>query len=75
MLLLTSKEIISVEVNDSIRSRLIQKFENRNVTILSNDAKRLSDRVKDNSFDKLLAVNVIYFLHPIIDYAKEFSEF
>ena len=28
--------------------------------------------VKDNSFDKLLAVNVIYFLHPIIDYAREF---
>ena len=28
--------------------------------------------VKDNSFDKLLAVNVVYFLHPIIDYAREF---
>ena len=35
-------------------------------------AKSLSDIIKDDSFDKLLAVNVIYFLHPIIDYAREF---
>ena len=72
LLELTSTEIVSIEVSDSFRSKLIQKFKNQNVTILSNDAKSLSDIIKDNSFDKLLAVNVIYFLHPIIDYAGEF---
>ena len=72
LLELTSTEIVSIEVSDSFRSKLIQKFKNQNVTILSNDAKSLSDIIKDDSFDKLLAVNVIYFLHPIIDYAREF---
>ena len=72
LLNLTSKNIISIEVSDTFRNKLIQKFKNQNVTILSNDAKNLSDIVKDNSFDKLLAVNVVYFLHPIIDYAREF---
>ena len=72
LLNLTSKNIISIEVSDTFRNKLIQKFKNQNVTILSNDAKNLSDTVKDNSFDKLLAVNVVYFLHPIIDYAREF---
>ena len=72
LLNLTSKNIISIEVSDTFRKKLIQKFKNQNVTILSNDAKNLSDIVKDNSFDKLLAVNVVYFLHPIIDYAREF---
>ena len=72
LLNLTSKNIISVEVSDTFRNKLIQKFKNQNVTILSNDAKNLSDIVKDNSFEKLLAVNVVYFLHPIIDYAREF---
>ena len=72
LLNLTSKNIISIEVSDTFRNKLIQKFKNQNVTILSNDAKNLSDIVKNNSFDKLLAVNVVYFLHPIIDYAREF---
>ena len=72
LLNLTSKNIISIEVSDTFRNKLIQKFKKQNVTILSNDAKNLSDIVKDNSFNKLLAVNVVYFLHPIIDYAREF---
>ncbi len=72
LLNLTSKNIISIEVSDTFRNKLVQKFKNQNVTILSNDAKNLSHIVKDNSFDKLLAVNVVYFLHPIFDYAREF---
>ena len=69
---LTSKKIFSIEVSDSFRNKLITRFKNHNVTILSNDAKNLSDVVKNNTFDKLLAVNVIYFLHPIKKYAEEF---
>ena len=69
---LTNKKIVSIEVSDSFRTKLIHKFKNQNVNILSNDAKNLSDVVKNNTFDKLLAVNVIYFLHPIKEYAQEF---
>ncbi|MDC1087301.1 rRNA adenine N-6-methyltransferase family protein [Alphaproteobacteria bacterium] len=69
---LSTKKIVSIEVSDSFRSKLIQRFKNQNVTILSNDAKNLSDVVKSNTFDKLLAVNVIYFLNPIKEYAEEF---
>ena len=68
---LTSKKIFSIEVSDSFRNKLIHRFKNQNVTILSNDAKNLSDVVKNNTFDKLLAVNVIYFLDPIKKYAEE----
>ena len=69
---LSSKKIVSIEVSESFRNKLIHRFKNQNVTILSNDAKNLSDVVKSNTFDKLLAVNVIYFLHPIKEYAEEF---
>jgi ubiquinone/menaquinone biosynthesis C-methylase UbiE len=72
LLELSTNKIVSIEVSDSFRSKLIQRFKNQNVTILSNDAKNLSDVVKSNTFDKLLAVNVIYFLHPIKEYAEEF---
>ena len=72
LLELSTKKIVSIEVSDSFRSKLIQRFKNQNVTILSNDAKNLSDVVKSNTFDRLLAVNVIYFLHPIKEYAEEF---
>ena len=72
LLNLTSKCITSVEVSNTFRNILFRKFKNLNVKILSNDAKNLVDVVKDNSFDKLLAVNVIYFLNPIEEYAEEF---
>ena len=72
LLNLTSECITSIEVSDTFRNILFRKFKNQNVKILSNDAKNLADVVKDNSFDKLLAVNVIYFLHPIGEYALEF---
>ena len=49
LLNLTSKNIISIEVSDTFRNKLIQKFKNQNVTILSNDAKNLSNIVEDTS--------------------------
>ena len=45
LLSLTSKNIVSIEVSDTFRNKLIQKFKNQNVTILSNDAKNLSNIV------------------------------
>ena len=32
----------------------------------------MGEIIKDNTFTKLLAINVIYFLYPLSDYAKEF---
>ena len=72
MLRLTNKKITSIEVSEKFRSELIKKFKNKNVTFFSNDAKDLNNIIKKNSFDKLLAVNVVYFLNPIAAYANEF---
>ena len=69
---LTKNKITSIEVSEKFRSQLIQKFSNKNVVFFSNDAKKMSDIIKDNTFSKLLAINVVYFLDPISDYAKEF---
>ena len=72
ILQLTNKKIISIEVSEKFRNQLIQKFSNQKVVFFSNDAKQLGDIIKDNTFTKLLAINVIYFLYPLSDYAKEF---
>ena len=44
-----------------------------NIVILGNDAKDLSTEISDGSIDKLLAINVIYFLKPIGEYILEFK--
>ena len=72
ILQLTNKKITSIEVSDKFRNQLIQKFSNQKVVFFSNDAKQLGEIIKDNTFTKLLAINVIYFLYPLSDYAKEF---
>ena len=45
----------------------------KNIVILENDAKDLSNEVHNGSIDKLLAINVIYFLKPIQEYILEFK--
>ena len=45
----------------------------KNIVILENDAKDLSNEILDGSIDKLLAINVIYFLKPIGEYILEFK--
>ena len=72
ILQLTNKKITSIEVSEKFRNQLIQKFSNQKVVFFSNDAKQLGDIIKDNTFTKLLAINVIYFLYPLSEYAKEF---
>ena len=72
MLQLTKKEIIGIEISKVFRDTLIKKFKNFNVTFYSNDARELEEIIPNNTIDKLLAVNVIYFLDPLEDYAKEF---
>ena len=65
ILQLTNKKITSIEVSEKFRNQLIQKFSNQKVVFFSNDAKQLGDIIKDNTFTKLLAINVIYFLYPL----------
>ena len=65
-------QVLAIEISDSYRKSLKNKFENQNVVILANDAKKLNNVVPDSSVDKLLAVNVVYFLEPLESYVKEF---
>ena len=64
--------VLGIEISHSYRKSLKDKFENQNVVILDNDAKDLENIVSDSSVDKLLAVNVVYFLEPLESYVKEF---
>ena len=72
MLKLTKQNITSIEVSEKFRTELIKKFHNKDVTFFSNDAKDLNGIFKNNTFNKLLAVNVVYFLTPLNFYANEF---
>ena len=65
-------QVLGIEISESYRESLENKFENQNVVILANDAKELNNVVSDSSVDKLLAVNVIYFLEPLESYVNEF---
>lgn len=68
----TDKKITSIEISDKFRKKLINKFKNKNIEFFSYDAKNMVDIIVDDTFDKLLAINVIYFLKPLNEYAKEF---
>tara|TARA_B100000780_G_scaffold195566_1_gene137977 strand:+ start:844 stop:1104 length:261 start_codon:yes stop_codon:yes gene_type:complete len=43
-----------------------------NVSILKNDARKIKGEIGDNSIDKLLGVNLVYFLAPLNVYLNEF---
>ena len=66
-------KIIGVEISAEFRRNLLKMKLPKNIVILENDAKDLSNRVPDGSIDKLLAINVIYFLKPIEEYILEFK--
>ena len=70
---ITGKEIIGLEISAEFRRNLLKMKLPKNIVILENDAKDLSNEVHDESIDKLLAINVIYFLKPIQEYILEFK--
>ena len=43
-----------------------------NVSILKNDAKKIKGEIGNNSIDKLLGINLVYFLAPLNVYLNEF---
>ncbi len=67
------KPIIGIEISAEFRRNLRKMKLPKNIVILENDAKDLSNEIPDGSIDKLLAINVIYFLKPIEEYIVEFK--
>ena len=70
---MSGNKIIGVEISAEFRRNLLKMNLPKNIVILDNDAKDLSNKVSDESIDKLLAINVIYFLKPIEQYILEFK--
>ena len=70
---ISGNKVIGVEISPEFRRNLKKMKLPKNIVILGNDAKDLSNEVHDGSIDKLLAINVIYFLKPIKEYIFEFK--
>ena len=70
---ISRNNIIGVEISAEFRRNLLKMKLPKNIVILENDAKDLSNEIPDGSIDKLLAINVIYFLKPIEEYILEFK--
>ena len=69
----SGNKITGVEISAEFRRNLLKMKLPKNIVILENDAKDLSKEIPDGSIDKLLAINVIYFLKPIEEYILEFK--
>ena len=70
---ISGNNIIGIEISTEFRRNLLKMKLPKNIVILGNDAKDLSNEIPDGSIDKLLAINVIYFLKPIGEYILEFK--
>jgi len=70
---ISANNIIGLEISAEFRRNLLKMKLPKNIVILENDAKDLSNEIPNGSIDKLLAINVIYFLKPITEYILEFK--
>ena len=70
---ISGNKIIGIEISAEFRKKLRNMKLSKNIVILENDAKDLSNGIPDGSIDKILAINVIYFLKPIREYILEFK--
>ena len=70
---ISRNNIIGIEISAEFRRNLLKMNLPENIVILENDAKDLSNEIPDGSIDKILAINVIYFLKPIEEYILEFK--
>ena len=70
---ISGNKVIGIEISAEFRRNLLRMKLPKNVVILENDAKDLSNEIPDGSIDKILAINVIYFLKPIGEYILEFK--
>jgi len=63
--------LVGVEISEEFRKALSASDMADNIEIRSEDARDLSAFLEEGSVHKLLAVNVIYFLNPLPEYARE----
>ena len=63
--------LIGVEISEEFRKALSASDIADRIEIRAEDARDLTACLEDSSVHKLLAVNVIYFLSPLPDYARE----
>ena len=64
------KQIKVIEISPIFRNHLKNKFGNK-IELYENDAKNLKGIINNSSIDKILLINVIYFLNPLDLYLKE----
>ena len=64
------KKIKVIEISPIFRNHLKRKFGNK-IELYENDAKNLKGIINNSSIDKILLINVIYFLNPLELYLKE----
>ena len=66
------KKIKVIEISPIFRNHLKNKF-GKKIEVYENDAKNLRGIINNSSIDKILLINVIYFLNPLDLYLKEFK--
>ena len=64
------KKIKVIEISPIFRKHLKNKF-GKKIEVYENDAKNLKGIIKNSSINKILLINVIYFLNPLELYLKE----
>ena len=64
------KKIKVIEISPIFRNHLKNKF-GKKIEVYENDAKNLRGIINNCSIDKILLINVIYFLNPLELYLKE----
>jgi len=64
------KKIKVIEISPIFRNHLKNKF-GKKIEVYENDAKNLKGIINKSSIDKILLINVIYFLNPLELYLKE----
>ncbi|MDC3107685.1 class I SAM-dependent methyltransferase [Paracoccaceae bacterium] len=70
---ISGNNIIGIEISAEFRRNLLKMKLPKNIVIIENDAKDLSNEIPDGQIDKILAINVIYFLKPLREYIIEFK--
>ena len=64
------KQIKAIEISPIFRNHLKNKF-GKKIEVYENDAKNLRGIINNRSIDKILLINVIYFLNPLELYLNE----
>ena len=64
------KKIKVIEISPIFRNHLKNKF-GKKIEVYENDAKDLKGIINNSSIDKILLINVIYFLNPLELYLNE----